>query len=71
MTALSALVVFSTTYALILPAITLDRGSASAEPGIELEEIYSEDGDLVGAGDIYFEDDPAVRERGISRSMAA
>ena len=34
--ALSALVVFCTTYALILPAITLDKETASAQPGIEV-----------------------------------
>ena len=33
---LSAVVVFVTTYALVLPAITLDKETASAQPGIEV-----------------------------------
>ena len=33
---LAGVVVFATTYALILPAITLDENTAAAEPGIEL-----------------------------------
>ena len=46
MTALSAVIVFATTYALILPAITLDSGTAYEEPGIE-----------VGEGEIFIEDE--------------
>ena len=35
---MAAVVVFVTTYALILPALTLDESTASDEPGIILEE---------------------------------
>ncbi len=67
MTALSALIVFSTTYALILPAITLDSNRVYDEPGIELDDNYFEDvnygenpSDAQGlvfedTGDIYFD----------------
>ena len=34
---LAAVVIFVTTYALILPAITIDTDTAEKEPGIELE----------------------------------
>ena len=37
-TCLSAVVVFTTTYALILPAITLDTDTAYEEPGIQVDE---------------------------------
>ena len=36
---ISAIVVFVTTYALILPAITLDASKASQEPGIPFEQM--------------------------------
>ena len=39
---LAALVVFSTTYALILPAITIDEEAAGTEPGFFLEEETGE-----------------------------
>ena len=40
--ALMAIVVFCTTYALILPAITLDSRTAETEPGIEAEQAAGE-----------------------------
>ncbi len=39
---LSAITVFSTTYALILPAITIDKDSAIDEPGLD---VYNTEGD--------------------------
>ena len=36
---ISAIVVFVTTYALVLPAITLDVSKASQEPGIAFEQM--------------------------------
>ena len=53
---LMAVVVFCTTYTLILPAITLDRQTAESEPGIEAETAAEEtlgevqDADLLMAG---------------------
>ena len=53
---LMAVVVFCTTYTLILPAITLDRQTAESEPGIEAETAAEEtlgevqDADLLLAG---------------------
>ena len=40
---LAGIVVFSTTYALILPAITLDQDTASDDPGIYIESLAQED----------------------------
>ena len=40
--AMMAIVVFCTTYTLILPAITLDRQTAETEPGIEAETVAEE-----------------------------
>ena len=54
--ALMAIVVFCTTYTLVLPAITLDRQTAESEPGIEAETAAEEtlgevqDADLLLAG---------------------
>ena len=45
---LACIVVFVTTYAMILPAITLDRETAEEQPGIEVEAAGEEidpDGD--------------------------
>ena len=42
---MAAVVVFATTYALILPAITLDRDTATAEPGIEVAASENEAGE--------------------------
>ncbi len=39
---LAVVVVFATTYALILPAITMDHESADSEPGIEVEGAFEE-----------------------------
>ena len=39
----AGVVVFSTTYALILPALTLDRDAASDNPGIYIESLAQED----------------------------
>ena len=41
-TVLAAIVVFCTTYALILPAITIEQDSADNEPGIYLDEYLPE-----------------------------
>ena len=41
--ALAGVVVFSTTYALILPALTLDQDAASDDPGIYIESLAQED----------------------------
>ena len=51
--ALSALVVFCTTYALILPAITLDKETASAQPGIE---VAANEGNIEEAGSAVIEE---------------
>jgi len=56
---LSALVVFFTTYALVLPAITLDKETASEQPGIE---IAASDNEADSGGTVYeaeLEEEPA------------
>ena len=45
---LACIVVFVTTYAMILPAITLDRATAEEQPGIETEAA----GDPAVSGDV-------------------
>lgn len=52
---LSALVVFSVTYSMILPAITLDRETAEAEPGIE---VAAQENNAAEGGTV-FEDEPS------------
>ena len=47
---MAAVVVFATTYALVLPAITLDKETASAQAGIE---IAASDNDADGDGTVY------------------
>ena len=39
---MAAVVVFATTYALVLPAITLDKETASAQSGIEIAASENE-----------------------------
>ena len=57
---MAAVVVFATTYALILPAITLDRDTATAEPGIEVAASENEAGE---AGTIFENtEEPAPEE---------
>ena len=51
---LSALVVFTTTYALVLPAITLDKETASAQSGIEI----SASGNEADSGGTVYETEP-------------
>ncbi len=46
---LAGVIVFSTTYSLVLPAITLDESTAADEPGIVLEQV-SEDAEESAAG---------------------
>ena len=41
-TALACVVIFATTYALVLPAITVDKETADADPAIVLEEAAEE-----------------------------
>ena len=48
--ALAAVVVFVTTYALVLPAITLDKETASAQAGIE---IAASENDPESGGTVY------------------
>ena len=48
--ALSAVVVFVTTYALVLPAITLDKETADAQAGIE---IAASENDSESDGTVY------------------
>ena len=56
---LSAITVFSVTYALILPAITLDKNTAAEQPGIETDAsetagnraVAGEEGDQAEAED--------------------
>ena len=52
---LSALVVFCVTYSMILPAITLDRETAEAEPGIE---IAAEENNSSESGTVFEETVP-------------
>ena len=65
---LMAVVVFCTTYTLILPAITLDRQTAESEPGIEAETAAEEtlgevqDADLLLAGQNAEEDETVAVE---------
>ncbi len=57
---MAAVVVFVTTYALILPAITLDRDTATAEPGIEVAASENEAGE---AGTVFENtEEPAPEE---------
>jgi len=57
---MAAVVVFATTYALILPAITLDRDTATAEPGIEVAASENEAGE---AGTVFENtEEPAPEE---------
>ena len=56
---LAAVVVFATTYALILPAITLDKETATAEPGIEVAASENEAGE---AGTVFEEEEPSAEE---------
>ena len=50
--AMMAIVVFCTTYTLILPAITLDSQTAETEPGIEAETAVEETLDEVQEADL-------------------
>lgn len=50
---LACIVVFTTTYAMILPAITLDQETAEEQPGIEVEAA----GDPAPAGEVNDESD--------------
>ena len=61
---LAALVVFFTTYALVLPAITIDEETAEEEPGIVLELNEEEDleEELFTAGYIVVGEEVAVEE---------
>ena len=58
---MAAVVVFATTYALILPAITLDKDTATAESGIEVAASENEAGE---AGTVFenTEEEPAPEE---------
>ena len=61
---LSAIVVFVTTYALVLPAITLDKETATTQAGIEVAASESE---AEGDGTVYEaepEEEPADEEAG-------
>ena len=42
---LAVMIIFGTTYSLILPAITVDQESAEEMPGVYLEEENASDGD--------------------------
>ena len=53
--AVSAVVVFITTYALILPAITLDKDTAQQQPGIE---VAASEGNVEKSGDAVIEETP-------------
>ena len=57
---ISAIVVFITTYALVLPAITLDVSKASQEPGIAFEQMQF--AQFVAAGLIHLLTVTAVDE---------
>ena len=52
---LAAVVVFATTYELILPAITMDRKRAAATPGVEVGVASESFGDLETSGDPFGE----------------
>ena len=43
---LAAFVVFITTYALVLPAVTIDQETAGAEPGLEVSYVNEKEGVL-------------------------
>lgn len=47
----AAVVVFATTYALILPAITLDEDTANDTPGVSIEQPAADSADAVNAAD--------------------
>ena len=67
---MAAVVVFATTYALILPAVTLDRDTATAEPGIEVaagENIAGEAGTVFESA----EEEPAPDETAVNESEEA
>ena len=53
--ALSAVIVFITTYTLILPAITLDKDTAQQQPGIE---VAASEGNVEKSGDAVIEETP-------------
>ena len=53
--AVSAVVVFITTYTLILPAITLDKDTAQQQPGIE---VAASVGNVEKSGDAVIEETP-------------
>ena len=59
---LSAIVVFSTTYALVLPALTIENENATPEAGffIESEDTSSEAGLIAENEDVSSEADPAA-----------
>ena len=55
---LAAVVVFATTYALVLPAITLDKETASTQAGIE---VAASENDSDSEGTVYdAEEEPAA-----------
>ena len=67
-TTLAAVVTFVTTYALILPAITVEKNRADEVAGLYLEEgtageaaaIHSDEGNVDRAGDMYPEQEAAA-----------
>ena len=59
---MAAVVVFSTTYALILPAITLDKNTAAEQPGIDVAAGENEPGEAGTVFESEREEEPAADE---------
>ena len=76
---LSAIVVFIATYALVLPALTIDEETAAAEPGLEVSYINEEDTVLettsveneAAAPEELSEEEPTVEEPAAPEDSAA
>ena len=64
-TVLAAVVVFTATYALVLPAITLDEQTAEAEPGIELSQTEE-----AAPAETISEEVPAAAEDAAAAALA-
>ena len=56
-TALAAIVIFSTTYSMILPAITLEKGNTQGMEGISLEEEQQEGAYEEAAQEAFLQDE--------------
>ncbi|MDO4623346.1 MAG: LPXTG cell wall anchor domain-containing protein [Eubacteriales bacterium] len=70
LTALAILVVFVTTYALIIPAITIDDEAAKAEPGLEVGQLAEQD-EAVDGADVTADDVAAEAAEQTGEAFAA